>query len=214
MQRVLVEGGAGIIQSVLEQQLAHFIVLTIRPCYFGGYRAMTRQLPQPLSIRDAVAASIGGDLVLFGLLDKDEGSCQWKGSSSIETMGAVDIGDCSGGGDCSRRSTRSSSINNSIISDRDGDVDGMSTSHDPLKYQGDVPGCSASRSRSSSASTTSGRSSTSSYLSTGPSILLRGMTERRRRIRFIPTGEDLYTTTVITSSSCSSSTSSSSDDAC
>lgn len=32
---VLVEGGAGIIQSVLEKELADQIVLTIRPCLYG-----------------------------------------------------------------------------------------------------------------------------------------------------------------------------------
>ncbi len=67
MRRVLVEGGAGIIQSALEQRLVQRVVVTIRPCYLGGYRTLTHQLQGgPLSLQDIVVASVDGDIVVFG----------------------------------------------------------------------------------------------------------------------------------------------------
>ena len=65
---VLVEGGAGIIQSVLEAGLASQVVITLRPCFFGGYRSMTGQLPSPAGLEAVSAASVGGDVVLHGVL--------------------------------------------------------------------------------------------------------------------------------------------------
>ncbi|KAJ1393040.1 dihydrofolate reductase-like domain-containing protein, partial [Ochromonadaceae sp. CCMP2298] len=62
VRSVLVEGGAGIIQSVLEGGLAHQVVLTLRPCFFGGYRSLTRQLRRPVGMTSMQAASIGGDI--------------------------------------------------------------------------------------------------------------------------------------------------------
>lgn len=66
---ILIEGGAGIIQSVLEEGLADQVVLTLRPCFFGGYRALRRQLPKgPASLEQVSVASIGGDVVMHGLV--------------------------------------------------------------------------------------------------------------------------------------------------
>ena len=67
---LLVEGGANIIQSVLEFQLANQVVVTIRPCFLGGYRSLTHELPQPLNLEKIAAASVGGDIVIFGKLPK------------------------------------------------------------------------------------------------------------------------------------------------
>lgn len=67
VRRVLVEGGAGIIQSALEQRLVQRVIVTIRPCYLGGYRTLTHQLQGgPLSLQDIVVASVDGDIVVFG----------------------------------------------------------------------------------------------------------------------------------------------------
>lgn len=70
LQSVLVEGGAGIIQSVLELDLVDQFVVTLRPCFFGGYRALTRQLSSPTNMNDISVASIGGDVVLHGVVVK------------------------------------------------------------------------------------------------------------------------------------------------
>lgn len=68
MKSILVEGGAGIIQSVIESNLANQVILTVRPCFFGGYRIMTRQLPGPAQLEDVKVASIGGDVVMHGVI--------------------------------------------------------------------------------------------------------------------------------------------------
>jgi riboflavin biosynthesis pyrimidine reductase len=69
LNSILIEGGAGIIQSVLEEGLADQVVLTLRPCFFGGYRALRRQLPKgPASLEQVSVASIGGDVVMHGLI--------------------------------------------------------------------------------------------------------------------------------------------------
>ena len=70
MNSLLVEGGANIIQSVLESHLASQVVVTIRPCFLGGYRSLTHELPQPLNLLKAAAASVGGDVVIYGRLQK------------------------------------------------------------------------------------------------------------------------------------------------
>lgn len=65
---ILVEGGAGIIQSVLEAGLASRIVVTIKPSFFGGYRALIGQLSNEVKVDCPIASSIGGDIVMQGNL--------------------------------------------------------------------------------------------------------------------------------------------------
>jgi hypothetical protein len=63
---ILVEGGAHIIQSILEQKLVNQVVITMRPCFFGGYRVMHSQLPNIVSLEDIRAISLGGDIIIYG----------------------------------------------------------------------------------------------------------------------------------------------------
>lgn len=65
---VLVEGGAGIIQTVLEQDLAHQFIVTIRPAYFGGYRSMTSQLDFQHSLKNVGVELIEGDVIIRGTM--------------------------------------------------------------------------------------------------------------------------------------------------
>ena len=44
VESLLVEGGATILQSVLEQRVADQAVVTIRPCFFGGYNSLIRSI--------------------------------------------------------------------------------------------------------------------------------------------------------------------------
>ena len=71
---LLVEGGANIIQSVLESNLADQVVVTVRPCFLGGYRSLTHELQKPLDLLQTAAASVGGDIVIFGRLQKHDSS--------------------------------------------------------------------------------------------------------------------------------------------
>ena len=68
----MVEGGARIIQSVLEKELVDQVVVTIRPCYLGGYRAMSHELIQPVSLVETAAASVGGDIIIYGKVQKQQ----------------------------------------------------------------------------------------------------------------------------------------------
>ncbi len=64
---ILVEGGASIIQSVIDANLCHQAVVTVRPCFLGGYRSLTSQLPSGVAkLYSCKVASIGGDIVVFG----------------------------------------------------------------------------------------------------------------------------------------------------
>ena len=64
---ILVEGGASIIQSVIDARLCDQVVVTIRPCFLGGFRSMTKQLAIGVArLHSCKAASIGGDIVMFG----------------------------------------------------------------------------------------------------------------------------------------------------
>jgi riboflavin biosynthesis pyrimidine reductase len=66
---VLIEGGAGVLQSVLEQGLADQAVVTIQPAFLGGYRCLTGQLAQGLvQLSDVAVESVYGDVVLYGRL--------------------------------------------------------------------------------------------------------------------------------------------------
>ena len=63
---VLVEGGATILQSILESNLCHQVVITIRPCLFGGYRSLLSELPSPVQLNNIKLAVVEGDIVLLG----------------------------------------------------------------------------------------------------------------------------------------------------
>ena len=87
VESVLVEGGAGIIQSVLESGLVDQLVVTIRPSLLGGYRSLTRELLQPVDLSHTHAASVGGDIVLYSrvqpkILQRRQNQCSDSSSSS------------------------------------------------------------------------------------------------------------------------------------
>ena len=70
MDSVLIEGGAGIIQTVLRERLAHQFIVTIRPSFFGGYRSMVSQLDYPHTLEDVSVEIIETDVVIRGLTGK------------------------------------------------------------------------------------------------------------------------------------------------
>jgi len=67
---VLVEGGARILQDIFERGIARHALITIQPCFLGGYRALTRQLPRPVALEDISVASVGGDIVILGRVSR------------------------------------------------------------------------------------------------------------------------------------------------
>jgi 3,4-dihydroxy 2-butanone 4-phosphate synthase/GTP cyclohydrolase II len=63
---VLVEGGADVIQSILDNQLADSVVVTISPQYFGGYRCMKQQLREPINLDLVESFMLGSDVIIHG----------------------------------------------------------------------------------------------------------------------------------------------------
>jgi RibD C-terminal domain len=120
---ILVEGGAGIIQSVLERELADQVVVTIRPCYLGGYRAMNRELLQPVSLIETTAASVGGDVILYGKIQRQRDSSSSNISTGIDTGTGTGMGigsegstngNVNGGGSCRASASASASAPASV----------------------------------------------------------------------------------------------------
>jgi 3,4-dihydroxy 2-butanone 4-phosphate synthase/GTP cyclohydrolase II len=70
IKSVMVEGGASVISSILEEKLVDAFVLTIAPTFVGGYRAVDRQLIPPLEILEPHWFPLGRDLILWGELDR------------------------------------------------------------------------------------------------------------------------------------------------
>lgn len=66
VKSVLVEGGAQILQSVLENNLCRQVSITIRPCFLGGYRSLTSQLPHLIELENIKLSIVEGDIVLLG----------------------------------------------------------------------------------------------------------------------------------------------------
>ena len=82
---ILVEGGAGIIQSVLEANLVDQLVVTIRPSFLGGYRSLTRELPHPVHLEHTHVVSVGGDIVLYSRVQREGSStCPTDGTTSAD----------------------------------------------------------------------------------------------------------------------------------
>ena len=66
MNSVLIEGGAGIIQAVVRERLAHQFIVTVRPSFFGGYRSMTAQLDYPHLLENLSIEMVEKDVVIRG----------------------------------------------------------------------------------------------------------------------------------------------------
>ena len=74
VKRLMVEGGATVINSFLQNRLVDYCVITVAPkLLMGGLKAMdTRALPglPSLSIVDCGYHPLGGDLIIHGAIDK------------------------------------------------------------------------------------------------------------------------------------------------
>lgn len=68
IKSILIEGGAEIIQSVLQLKLCNQVVLTLKPVYFGGYRALTKQLDSPVHLLNVSTVRVEEDILIHGLL--------------------------------------------------------------------------------------------------------------------------------------------------
>lgn len=66
LRSVLVEGGAHILQDCLKHNLAHQALISIQPCFLGGYRSMVSELKKPVSLRDVCVGSIEGNILVYG----------------------------------------------------------------------------------------------------------------------------------------------------
>lgn len=65
IKRLMVEGGAQVIQSFLTQCLVNRIVITIAPRFLAGLNAV-QTLPKPLSLNNVTYRQLGPDLIVAG----------------------------------------------------------------------------------------------------------------------------------------------------
>lgn len=87
VEKLLVEGGARILQDVLEQGVADQVLVTMQPCFLGGYRALTRQLARPVPLEDIAVATVEGDIIIHGSI-ANEGHRDGGNSGSRGTGGS------------------------------------------------------------------------------------------------------------------------------
>ena len=69
VRRLMVEGGATVINNFLQCRLVDYCVITVVPKLIGGVKAVDRLGP-PLSIADCRYQPLGGDLIIHGTLGK------------------------------------------------------------------------------------------------------------------------------------------------
>jgi GTP cyclohydrolase II len=74
VKRLMVEGGASVINSFLKNRLVDYCVITVVPKLIGGVRAVDNLCPSddlpPLSIVDCRYQPLGGDLIIHGAIGK------------------------------------------------------------------------------------------------------------------------------------------------
>jgi GTP cyclohydrolase II len=79
VRRLMVEGGAAVINSFLKCRLVDYCVITVVPKLIGGVKAVDRLCPSddmpPLSIVDCRYQPLGGDLIIHGTLAKVDRAC-------------------------------------------------------------------------------------------------------------------------------------------
>jgi 3,4-dihydroxy 2-butanone 4-phosphate synthase/GTP cyclohydrolase II len=63
IQRLMVEGGAQVINAFLEQKLVNKLIVTIAPKLLGGLQAVER-LSAPLDLRNATYRQLGADMIV------------------------------------------------------------------------------------------------------------------------------------------------------
>lgn len=68
IQRVMVEGGASIITSFIEQKLADLIIITIAPRFAGGLQAINRDMTASLEFETPAYTKLDRDLIVWGRL--------------------------------------------------------------------------------------------------------------------------------------------------
>lgn len=68
IQRVMVEGGASVITSFLEQKLVNLVMITIAPRFVGGLHAISNDMTAPHEIESPAYTNLDHDLVVWGRL--------------------------------------------------------------------------------------------------------------------------------------------------
>ena len=69
---ILVEGGAEIIQSVLQYNLCHQVIVTLNIAYYGGYRALTGQLPRQVRLGQVRVVTVENNVIIYGTINRDD----------------------------------------------------------------------------------------------------------------------------------------------
>ena len=69
---ILVEGGAEIIQSVLQYNLCHQVIVTLNIAYYGGYRSLTGQLPRQVRLGQVRVVTVENNVIIYGTINRDD----------------------------------------------------------------------------------------------------------------------------------------------
>jgi GTP cyclohydrolase II len=73
IKSVLVEGGANILQDFFSYaELISQVLVSIQPSFLGGYRSMTKELIDPLSLSNVYLGSVEGNILVYGRVEKTE----------------------------------------------------------------------------------------------------------------------------------------------
>ncbi len=70
MDSLMVEGGAEVITSFLEQRLADLFILTVAPRFVGGLNALTKPIPGQPRLEQLSVMRVGEDVVLWGKIER------------------------------------------------------------------------------------------------------------------------------------------------
>lgn len=69
IQRLMVEGGASIITSFIEQKLADLVIITIAPRFVGGLHAISSDMTASHEIEAPAYTKLDRDIVIWGRLE-------------------------------------------------------------------------------------------------------------------------------------------------
>jgi 3,4-dihydroxy 2-butanone 4-phosphate synthase/GTP cyclohydrolase II len=68
IQRVMVEGGASVITSILEQKLVNLVIITIAPLFVGGLHSISSDMTASHELEAPTYTQLDRDLVVWGKL--------------------------------------------------------------------------------------------------------------------------------------------------
>ena len=90
IRSILVEGGAHVLQQFFASNLVRQVLVSVQPCFLGGYRSMVSQLRNPLALTNVHVGTVEGNILIYGTMDDNKDSDQEEGESEVQEE-CVDI---------------------------------------------------------------------------------------------------------------------------